>query len=325
MVSSTQVLNNIEEIIFKFFYNIIKEDNWELLKFHLTTYETTNNNHNGYELACFLRVLTTIQQGLTNNSQMTKRQIYYFDPTLFESQKQSDKHIENVATILKTPRYNLNVFGHPKGLIKGNLKYYIDNVEYSCDKVQKLPHATNRIHNFQTNCRLIIVIENDATFTPLTDSNLCEEHDIILFTACGYPDLSSRIFLRKLVDSTNLPIVSFVDCDPDGILIHLTYKFGSTKLPLPQIPEIKLLGLVPEDINDHEIPLAASIPLTKRDIELIKNKLLEISVESVYFNEELALNQMLEQDLKLELQALHSINFEYPKHYLLKKISDLGL
>ena len=49
--------------------------------------------------------------------------------------------------------------------------------------------------------------------------------------AKGYPDVSSRQFLRRIADqSPCIPMFVLVDYDPDGIAIMSTYKYGSYRL-----------------------------------------------------------------------------------------------
>jgi len=48
----------------------------------------------------------------------------------------------------------------------------------------------------------------------------------------GYPDVATRVFARKLAFDLQLPTFVLVDCDPHGVDIMLTYRFGSRVHPV---------------------------------------------------------------------------------------------
>lgn len=48
-----------------------------------------------------------------------------------------------------------------------------------------------------------------------------------MFKAKGYLDISTRLFVKKLWQILKIPVFAFVDADPCGIEIMLTYRFGS--------------------------------------------------------------------------------------------------
>ena len=102
----------------------------------------------------------------------------------------------------------------------------------------------------------ILVIEKEATFRSLMSSPQWEKlgSNGVILTAKGYPDISSRRFLRQLADhAPHIPMYAFVDLDPDGIAILSTYKYGSYRLahedlassdaPGLNLPNIHWLGL----------------------------------------------------------------------------------
>ncbi|CAG8131353.1 unnamed protein product [Penicillium olsonii] len=102
----------------------------------------------------------------------------------------------------------------------------------------------------------------------------------------GYPDLSTRLFLRKLFDlalNRNRPLrfYALTDGDPHGMAIMSTYKYGSAahlhENARLSIPQLQWLGLrvsdiiaVPEVLGDK-----ALLSLTERDrrkiISMLRN------------------------------------------------------
>lgn len=59
--------------------------------------------------------------------------------------------------------------------------------------------------------------------------------------------------LRKLKDALDVPVYALVDGNPSGILIYLTYRFGSENRAydslLLTLPDIKLLGVFPCEVE----------------------------------------------------------------------------
>jgi DNA topoisomerase VI subunit A len=59
--------------------------------------------------------------------------------------------------------------------------------------------------------------------------------------------------LRKLKDALDVSVYALVDGNPSGILIYLTYRFGSENRAydslLLTLPDIKLLGVFPCEVK----------------------------------------------------------------------------
>jgi meiotic recombination protein SPO11 len=94
--------------------------------------------------------------------------------------------------------------------------------------------------------------------------------------AKGYPDLSTRSFLRLLSTSHAptsqlTPIYALTDFDPDGIAIMSTYKHGSLRLSHENahliVPSIHWLGIQSSDVLDESDGQEGNglLRLTRRD------------------------------------------------------------
>ncbi|KMU83283.1 hypothetical protein CIHG_01065 [Coccidioides immitis H538.4] len=131
----------------------------------------------------------------------------------------------------------------------------------------------------------------------------------ILITGKGYPDLSTRAFLRSISEWRNsparfIPIYVLVDCDPDGMAIMSTYKYGSISQSHENanlnVPGVEWLGLRASDTAipgnaDVDRPL---IPMTLRD----RTRAQAMLSHSVIFSDE------REQEWRLELQRMLMVN-----------------
>lgn len=67
-------------------------------------------------------------------------------------------------------------------------------------------------------------------------------------------------------------VLGLFDCDPDGIKILDVYRNGSKTLAHEkkyQLPEMRWLGLKPENIFSHSQDDSAALPLTPRDVSKV--------------------------------------------------------
>lgn len=113
-----------------------------------------------------------------------------------------------------------------------------------------IPNEVDRITDLRSDARCVLVVEKDCTFQKLIDHRI--QHFIgpcILITVRisisrsrshlyaffaqqgkGYPDVTTRRFVRKLWDDLKLPPLALVDADPHGVSIMAVYRFGSQVL-----------------------------------------------------------------------------------------------
>ncbi|MCJ1300659.1 hypothetical protein MMC08_003456 [Hypocenomyce scalaris] len=106
----------------------------------------------------------------------------------------------------------------------------------------------------------VLVIEKEATFRSLAINRFYMDSSVgqgIIITAKGYPDISTRAFLRCLSLSNEIgrqppPVFALVDFDPDGIGILSNYKHGSFALADQNaelnVPGMRWLGVHTKDL-----------------------------------------------------------------------------
>ncbi|KAL9979927.1 hypothetical protein ACROYT_G008447 [Oculina patagonica] len=148
----------------------------------------------------------------------------------------------------------------------------------------------------------------------MDDNVLQKLHPCIVITGKGFPDVNTRMMVRRLWCTLQIPILALMDADPHGIEILSVYKFGSKALSFDAhsltVPVIKWLGVLPSDINRLSISHDKLIPLTDRD----KCKAREL-LERAYIKSQGAWEQeirtMLSLGHKAEIQALSSISFVF--------------
>ncbi|RMB95873.1 hypothetical protein DUI87_27987 [Hirundo rustica rustica] len=130
----------------------------------------------------------------------------------------------------------------------------------------------------------------------------------------GIPDLNTRLLVRKLWDSFQIPVFTLMDADPHGVEIMCVYKYGSVSMSFEAhhltVPSVKWLGLLPSDLERLNICKDALIPFTKQD----ENKLASILKRPYVACQPLwkkELEIMAASKLKAEIQVLTSLSSDY--------------
>ncbi|KMP03779.1 meiosis-specific topoisomerase Spo11 [Coccidioides immitis RMSCC 2394] len=240
-----------------------------------------------WKFGVIMRILGHISEAIEGKFISSKRDIYYLDPAYFGSQRLVDGYIDDIAYTVGVDRAALHV-----GIL--------------------IPRAHEIVGFDLSGVRWILIIEKEAVFHRLATSNYHATSAAgggILITGKGYPDLSTRAFLRSISEWRNsparfIPIYVLVDCDPDGMAIMSTYKYGSISQSHENanlnVPGVEWLGLRASDTAipgnaDVDRPL---IPMTLRD----RTRAQAMLSHSVIFSDE------REQEWRLELQRMLMVN-----------------
>jgi meiotic recombination protein SPO11 len=219
-----------------------------------------------------------------------------------------------------------------KGLVHGKIRIYTDSVTYvacDCNPDQgmlvpsivydggegirvRIPQRTDGVPE---GIHTVLVIEKATVFQRLLSSKFVEksQNTVTLITGGGYPDLPTRRFVA-LCHVAGFRIIGIADCDPFGIEIMMTYKWGSLAHAREKgslaASGMEWVGLKPQDLGDSEdsMTFGASknpmMPLDKRKIESVIQRL-EASEEKDA-DEWLAQAQLMKiLDCKCELEILH--------------------
>lgn len=174
-------------------------------------------------------VMCEIYKMLSRNQKITRRQLYYSDVELFGNQESVNKAIETICVLLNVQEYELGILSASKGLIAGDLVISIGHERIDCSIPQAVPSSPSEITRFETSADFILIVEKETVFQRLVNDNILNRTGsrIILVTAKGYPDVNTRVLLKKLSEETRTPIYIIVDADPHGVEIMFTYKWGS--------------------------------------------------------------------------------------------------
>ncbi|KAH9652266.1 Meiotic recombination protein SPO11-1 [Citrus sinensis] len=273
-----------------------------------------------------LSVLLIVQKLLQENIHMSKRDIYYMHPSLYSEQSIVDQAINDICILLQCSRHNINVVGicwervsssylknlenllfYHVSMVMGWLRFLESGAKFDCinspNDAHPIPTFVEKVKGIQTidyivsTANYILVVEKESVFHRLANDQYCTRNRCIVITGRGYPDISTRRFLRLLIEKLRLPTFCLVDCDPYGFDILTTYRFGSMQMAYDakflRIPEMHWLGAFPSDFEKYGLPKNCRLKLTVEgegggsrvfgiEMYLVFSKAVDVTIQGVY-------------------------------------------
>lgn len=109
----------------------------------------------------------------------------------------------------------------------------------------------------QSDAEFILLVEKEAAFMRIAEDRFYNRYPCIVITAKGQPDVATRLFLKKLKTTLNIPVLGLVDSDPYGLKILSVYMSGSKNMSYDSAslttPDIKWLGVRPSDLDKYKV------------------------------------------------------------------------
>ncbi|KAJ3301726.1 endodeoxyribonuclease [Kappamyces sp. JEL0829] len=155
----------------------------------------------GGSFEVYVAVLQKIRSLLLEGTTVTKRDIFYGNVNLFKSQSRVDAAVEDIAASLGVERFQLNIIASSKGLVAGAITFHLKNGKsVSASQAAILIPDAGQIESIDVSTIAnALVIEKDATFQALLDSNFVMQHPhTLLVTGKGFPDCCTRSLLVAL-------------------------------------------------------------------------------------------------------------------------------
>lgn len=293
-----------------------------------TTTRLFANTSSVRKTAITTRILGLVWQLCQKGIHVTKRDLFYTDVKLFKTQNESDEVLNDVACLIGCTRTSLSVVASEKGVVIGRVQFREAGDLIDCTRMgvggKAIPPYIERISDITSDAEFILLVEKDAAFMRLAEDRFYQKYPCIIMTAKGQPDVASRLFLKKLRTTLNIPILGLVDSDPYGLKILSVYCSGSKNMSYDSAnlttPDIKWLGILPSDLDKYKIPEQCRLEMTEHDIKTGKELLEEdfIKKNPKWYKE---LELMVKKKEKAEIQALSSYGFQYlTEVYLPRKL-----
>lgn len=297
---------------------IFKEDLGVQMLDDVTKHEISLENQASlHKYAVMITCLSSCYKLLQENKHSTKRDLYYSNVNFYQTQHAVDEAVSDISCMLGVPRHALHILSSSKGLLYGDLSFSDNdgNIIVCYENGVQVPNHVSCVRNFQSNARYILVIEKEATYQRLVEYKLNEKlGPCILITGKGFPDINTRMLLRKLWDALHIPVLALVDADPHGIEIMCIYKYGSKSLSHEAsnltCPAMKWLGVQPKDIDLVKIADTFLIPLSDAD----KKKANDLLKRNYILQQPHIVTQielLLSRGLKAEIEYLDSISHSF--------------
>ncbi|KAI6229516.1 TP6A-N domain-containing protein [Aphelenchoides besseyi] len=286
-----------------------------------------NSTSNG--LARFARQIRTLVQIFTllvNERRATKRDLFYQGKHLYGKQDRLDRNVSKFCRFFSRARYELNVMSSGKGCVMGRLQLvnkYGKILNFDAAPIAIVEDLCDFEHIF-IDTTFILVVEKDSMFRSLIDNGFFEHlPDVLLVTARGFPDFSTRYFLRWLLDMRPIPLFVLVDYDPFGFHIFMEYRYGNPKTMVESgdilLPEAQLFGMTSAQVDGLDLQ---KLPLTEGDHKRLKlvKKLSKSFGDVVVENE---IRNLENRAYKVQLEAWAAIEPDYLIRNVLKPHFDI--
>jgi meiotic recombination protein SPO11 len=281
------------------------------------------------DMTRLMSVAEVVHELLIKDKHSTLRDVFYQDVEIYGEQKNSDKSIEDIASMLYTTRNSTHIIASAKGLCVGRLRIRDENNILDLEKFGSgawaITPMLDKVDIIESDAEFILVIEKEAAMRRISEDKFWRKYPSIIMTAKGAADIATRMFLKRLNKELQLPVFSLVDSDPYGHYIHSVYLRGSKRLsyesPFLATPDIKLLGVLTKDLDKYNVPKKARLDMKPMDVKRTRELLKEDFVKK---------NKRWEEDLKLalqlkkkaEIQALSSHGLEFlSEQYLPEKLT----
>ncbi|KAI9230716.1 MAG: Spo11/DNA topoisomerase VI subunit A [Piptocephalis tieghemiana] len=218
-------------------------------------------------LALLLTVINECHHLLQRGDRMTKRDLYYRHLDLFRTYETVDRTLGRLCTLMKVDRWKLHVVASPKGLIVGDMVLTLKSgqvlfMNQSMNQPHPIPEMES-IATIKTDVPLVLVVENEATFSCLLNISL----ESYIGPHIMLTDIASRRFLRALsrcLSAKGARMVILTDADSYGLEIHQAYLHGKPREHVEELssPRLEFIGLSMEDwtgdgrLRDQSIQLS---------------------------------------------------------------------
>lgn len=223
-------------------------------------------------------ILRNLDVGATN----TKRELYYISkgeikhnaalkPLDFEDQDESDSIIDFICEMMECYREDLNCFANDRGgqtysqqlvvieTLPDGSKATVDLSTLGTSPFQPKNRPQSLKLKAKKKIDFCLIVESEGTANTLVNSGFTKRHPVILLGAQGVPSNAVRGWTKLIQDELEVPCYFFGDLDAYTMQnIFRTLKAGSAASLIRNAdfsaPEVKFLGVLPEDIKKYDLP-----------------------------------------------------------------------
>lgn len=251
----------------------------------------------------------------------------------FSDQSESDTVIEDLEVLAKSLREELHLYAQARGSMVGPITVTDSGDVIDCSRMgsggYSIPSIVEpeRIEFTKCTADFILHVEKDTVWQRFNEDRFWKTYNCILTHGGGQPPRGCRRLLHRLHHELKLPVYCLLDNDPWGYYIYSVIKQGSINLAFESqrmaIPEAKFLGIRSIDLERCDLNPNVTIKLNDND----KKRARQIA-KYPWFEEKKAwqkeISKMLDNDFKLEVEALISKDISYVTEVYVPERLELG-
>ena len=166
---------------------------------------------NARKSAITTRVLQLVHELSIKKIHVTKRDLFYTDVKLFQKQAETDDILDDLACMIGCTRTSLNVVASEKGVVVGCMSFRSGGDLIDCRRMglggAAIPPYIDRVTHIEGDAKFILLVEKDAAFMRLAEDRFYNQYPCIIITAKGQPDVATRLFLKKCVETLKIPVL----------------------------------------------------------------------------------------------------------------------
>ncbi len=277
-----------------------------------------------------------IEQGKTTSIRgmyyLLKHTIEGTKEETFDEQKDCDPIIEDVEVTLNSSREELHLYAKNAGSMVGPITLVDSGDTIDCARMGSggysiPPICEPDIIQFKKNeAKFILHVEKDTVWRRFNEDKFWRQYKCILTHGGGQPPRGVRRLLNRMHHELKLPVYCLLDNDPWGYYIYSVIKQGSINLAFESqrmaIPAARYIGLRSIDYERCDLSPSVTIQLNEND----KKRARQIAnypwfEKKRHWQKEI--NKMLENDFKLEVEALISKDISYvTEQYVPQRLRD---
>ncbi len=284
-----------------------------------------------------------LKEMIETKKSSTLREMYYisegWELGKFSTQSESNRLAEDLEAVTKCLREDFKLRPEEDGArIVGNITLSERNRRGELKKINCRDDVGDSGYGIPFNVekekidfvdfgdsKFIIAIETGGMFDRLVENGFDEQYNAVLVHLKGQPARSTRRFIKRLHNESDMPVAVFTDCDPWSFRIFASVAFGAIKTAHISghlaTPAAKFLGVTPSDIENYDLP---TDKLTKTDIKALKSELKDSRFDDPFWKSEIKLQLKLKK--KSEQQALAKYGLDYVTDtYLPEKLAELQI
>ncbi len=238
----------------------------------------------------------------------------------FSDQSESDTVVEDLEVLAGALREELHLYAQTRGSMVGLITLNDSGDVIDCSRMgsggYSIPSIVepDRLKFTKCDAKFILHVEKDTVWQRFNEDKFWRKHNCILTHGSGQPPRGVRRLLHRMHYELNLPVYCLLDNDPWGYYIYSVIKQGSINLAFESqrmaIPDCRYLGIRSIDLERCDLNPNVTIKLNDNDKKRAK-QIAQYPWFEAKKSWQKEINKMLDNDFKLEVEALISKDISY--------------